>query len=416
MKQGLIGSKLKQSYSKYIHEKINHLHYSLKEIKEDELKDLIEKKEYRFLNVTMPYKKEVLPFLDNKSPQVISTHSCNLIVNSHGKLNGFNTDYFGFLALLKHYQVDIKKKKILVLGTGGSAYTIKEALRRNGAGLVLMVTRDINKTSRYIITYEEAMKQKNAQLIVNCSPRDMYPEDQEPLIDIKSFPKLEGIVDIIYNPFRTHLVVNGLLNNIPSYGGLYMLTSQAIKSQELYYHQDYSDKYDKIYKLTRLKYVNIVLIGMTGAGKSTAGRRLAKILHKDFYDVDNEIKKTLKKSINKIFEEDGEEVFRDTETEIIRKLSSLQGAVISLGGGAIKREENMALAMRNSIIILLNRDIELIKANPNVVKTRPLISSQESIDKLYQERKDKYLKYADIVINNNDSQGKTLNLIMRELL
>ena len=161
---------------------------------------------------------------------------------------------------------------------------------------------------------------------------------------------------------------------------------------------------------------DIYFFGMPGAGKSTAGRRLAKILHKDFYDVDNEIKKTLKKSINKIFEEDGEEVFRDTETEIIRKLSSLQGAVISLGGGAIKREENMALAMRNSIIILLNRDIELIKANPNIVKTRPLISSQKSIDKIYQERKDKYLKYADIVINNNDSQGKTLNLIMRELL
>ncbi len=396
MQYGLIGEKLGHSFSKIIHEKLADYTYDLHPLPKQELASFLEKKEFRAINVTIPYKIAVMPYLYEIDQRAQAVGSVNTIVNRNGNLYGYNTDFGGFLYLLKHNNIDVKNKKVLVLGKGGASKAIIAVLHYLQAKQIITV---YYKQSNDAITYEQCQKLHNdADVIINTTPVGMYPNLDGCPIDLEHYTNCNAVVDIIYNPIKTKLLLEAQKHNMIAVGGLEMLIAQAKYAVEIFLNTSIPEyKIDDIYKQMLFEKKNVVLIGMPSSGKTTIGAELAKLLHKDFVDIDAQIVSKIGMPISNYFEQYGENAFREIETEVTKEFAGKNNIVISTGGGCIKKPENMLYLSMNGVILLVERDLSKLI----VGEGRPLSSSINAIEKMYQERFPLYMRYSQKSIQNN---------------
>lgn len=397
MQFGLIGEKLGHSYSKEIHNLIADYRYELREVKKEELGAFMAERDFSGINVTIPYKKSVMDYLDVISDDARKIGAVNTVVNRNGKLYGFNTDFYGLKALLIHNGVSVRNKKVLILGSGGTsdtAYNVVTGLKAKEAIKVSRTKKD------GFVTYDEAASHhSDADVIINATPVGMYPDDDGVPVNIGLFPSLSAVIDAIYHPLRTNLVSDAENRGIKACGGLYMLVAQAVYAAALFENKKpdenlIDDVYGKILNDKR----NIVLIGMPSSGKTTIGKALAARMGKRFADTDELIVGTTGKSIPEIFEKEGEKVFREIEKKVICDIAVNDGTVIATGGGVILDEKNVLALKRNGVIVYLDRKIDNLIATDS----RPLSSNFDDLKKLYDKRKPLYEKYAEITIDDND--------------
>ena len=370
-KYGCIGKKLTHSFSREIHAKLADYTYDLIELTEDEITPFFEKKEFAAVNVTIPYKQTVIPFLDSVSDVAKRIGAVNTIVNRDGKLYGYNTDYYGMKALIERAGIDLTGKKVLVLGTGGTSKTARVVAADLGAAQILIVSR---RESAEHIKYEQAARTHgDTDVIINTTPSGMYPDCESKPIDLSAFPRLDGVIDAVYNPLRTNLVQDARERGIKTEGGLYMLVMQAVVAVEHFLDTSIErDVADRVYASICSAKENIVLTGMPGSGKSTVGK-LLNIEGFELIDTDTEVEKRCGCPIRELIEAKGESYFRDLETEVIREVSSKGCRIISTGGGAILREENVRCLKRNGTLFFLNADLSRLQATDD----RPLSDTQE---------------------------------------
>ena len=391
-KYGCIGKKLTHSFSKEIHAKLADYDYELIELSEQEIKPFFEKKDFHAINVTIPYKETVIPYLDFISDVAGRIGAVNTIVNKDGNLYGYNTDYYGMTALIQKIGINLKDKKVLVLGTGGTSKTAQVVAKDLGASDVLVVSRTKKENC---ITYDEATDEHiNADVIINTTPSGMYPDCDSRPIDISAFKCLKGVVDAVYNPLATNLISDARKKGIKAEGGLYMLVMQAVVAVEKFLDIKIpQETADTVFRTIYASKENIVLTGMPASGKTTVGK-LLKIDGFEFVDTDEEIEKRCECTIKELIATKGETYFRDIETEVIRDVSSKGSRVISTGGGAILREENVNYLKRNGKLFFINASLERLHATDN----RPLSDTYEKLKKLYSERLEIYQSTADVVV------------------
>ena len=390
---GCIGEHLPHSFSREIHGEIGSYAYELKELTPEELPAFMAARSFHGINVTIPYKQAVIPFLDEIDETARAIGAVNTVVNRNGKLYGFNTDLDGLTRLIRRIGLDLSGKKVLIPGTGGTSRTAAFAAEQLGAREI----RKISRTGRDgSLTYEEALRDHtDAEIILNTTPCGMYPEPDAQPLPLEPFHRLEGVADVIYNPLRTRLVLDARSRGIPAEGGLYMLVAQAVRASEHFLDTAYPDGLtDRIYEQILRQKENIVLIGMPGSGKSAVGRILAEKTGRSLADTDQLITEKAGKPIPDIFRENGEPAFRDLESEIIRALSKQGGQIISTGGGAVLRPENVTALRQNGRLFWLDRDPEALVPTDD----RPLADTAEKMKQLYRVREPVYRAAADEII------------------
>ncbi len=408
MEYGLIGEKLGHSFSREIHKRLCGYDYELRELRPDEVEEFLAKREFRGINVTIPYKETVIPYLDEIDEAARQIGAVNTVVNRGGKLFGYNTDYTGMRELMLREGIDPAGKKVLVLGSGGTSKTAMTVAKSLGAETILRVSRTKRDNC---ITYEEARKiHSDAQIIINTTPVGMYPNGDACPIDIEAFPNLTGVVDAIYNPLRTKLVLAAKARGITAAGGLYMLVGQAAAAAE-HFTGEKGDPADveRVYRELLSEKENLILTGMPGVGKTTIGKILAKRLGREFVDCDDVIVGKAGCDIPTIFAEQGEKAFRDLETEVIRALSATGGKVIAPGGGAILRPENVAALKSNGRIIFLDRPLSSITATEG----RPLSANREALEARYRERYPIYCATCDAHVEIDGTVGETADAVFK---
>ena len=407
-KYGCIGKTLTHSFSKEIHSKLADYDYELIELAEDEIKLFFRQRDFEAINVTMPYKQTVIPYLDFVSSIADRIGAVNTIVNKNGKLYGYNTDYYGMKALIEKIGINMQGKKVLVLGTGGTSKTACVVSQDMGASEVLSVSRSKRENS---ITYEEAVTiHSDADVIINTTPSGMFPDCHSKPIEISDFKCLKGVVDAVYNPLSTNLVLDAKRNGIKAEGGLFMLVMQAVVAVEKFQDKTIpAETAMEVFKSVLQSKENIVLTGMPGSGKSTVGK-LLKIDGFEFIDTDAEIEKRCGCSIRELISSKGEKNFRDLEADVIREVSKNSCRIISTGGGAILREENVNCLKRNGKLFFINGDIKRLRAT----KDRPLSDSLEKLSKLYEERLEIYKKTADITVPDMDTPQSEAEYILKK--
>ena len=391
-KYGCIGKKLTHSFSKEIHSRLADYEYELIELSEEDIKPFLYKRDFEAINVTIPYKETVIPYLDSVSDISKRIGAVNTIVNKDGKLYGYNTDYYGMKALIEKVGIDLNGKKVLILGTGGTSKTAQVLSKDLGACEIFTVSRSKKENC---ITYEEAITNySDAEVIINTTPSGMYPDCESKPIDISYFNALEGVIDVVYNPLCTNLVLDAKRKGIKAEGGLYMLVMQAVVAVQRFLDISISKSVaDEVFASVLSSKENVVLTGMPGCGKSTIGK-LLDIEGFEFIDTDEEIVKRIGCSIKELIKTKGEKYFRDLETEVIREISSKSSRIISTGGGAILREENVACLKRNGKLFFINADIKRLKETDD----RPLSDTYEKLKNLYSERLGIYQATADVVV------------------
>lgn len=402
---GLIGKSLSHSKSSEIHELFGRYKYSLKNIEKDELREFVQDRKFKGINVTIPYKEESIKYLDEVDSFAKEIGAVNTIVNRDGKLIGYNTDYFGFKYSLESHGISLKDKKILILGSGGASKMVQKFAKDSLAQEVVVISRKTRNN------YESLSKFKDFNVIINATPVGMYPQNMESKIDLSIFKNLDAVVDLIYNPLNTKLILDAKKLNIKTMSGLLMLVAQAFYACELFLDEKFNDKLiDKVYNIIRRDMQNITLIGMPSSGKSTMGKLIAKNLNRDFFDIDELIEKRENKTIPEIFKEHGEKYFRDLETLVLKDVSKKTGVVIATGGGTPLREINRDLILQNSKVIYLDRKLENLET-----KNRPLSKNLEELKKLKGEREPIYSFLSDIKIEVIENKIETLDLIMKKL-
>ncbi len=407
MEYGLIGEHLSHSYSKKIHAAIADYKYELREIKKEELPEFMKLRDFKGINVTIPYKEEVFKYLDEIDENAKKIGAVNTVVNRNGRLYGYNTDYLGMIDCLNKKGINLSGKKVLILGSGGTSKTAKHVAEVLSAGEAYRVSRSGRDNC---ITYEEAYeKHSDAEIIINTTPVGMYPNDGTGLcpVDLSAFKNLSGVFDVIFHPLRTELVTEAEKTGVPAVGGLYMLASQAVYAKAHFLGEDASDAdKEKAYKSVLTDIRNIVLIGMPSSGKTTIGTALAEKLKKQYADTDAIITERIGCSIAEFFAEKGEAEFRKTETEVISELKEGKGLVISTGGGAVLKPENVAALKKNGYLIWLDRSLENLQATED----RPLSKDTEKLKKVYNERYEIYKNAADIRIPADGTASEVLKL------
>ena len=403
MKFGLLGRKLGHSYSPMIFDLMGGYRYDLFEREPDCIEDLLRKGDFDGLNVTIPYKKEVLQYLDEIDPLALRLGAVNTIVKKDGKLFGYNSDYYGFLSLVQRTGIEPPTKKVLVLGSGGASVTVRAVLEDLGAQVVLISRSGEDN-------YTNLDRHRDAALIVNTTPVGMYPHNGSAPLSLEGFTALEGVLDLIYNPARTQLLMECEKYGIPGFNGLWMLVAQAKHSAQWFLDRELPESLvSDIHQKLRDKMENIALVGMAGCGKSTVGRALAKETGKKFVDADAEVEDLAGKTIPEIFAQEGEEMFRRMETTVLAELGMESGLVIATGGGCVTREENYPLLHQNSRIIWLDRCPARLptEGRPLSQKTHPA--------QLYEMRKPLYKAFADATVDNNGTKGETVTEILNLL-
>lgn len=403
MKCGLLGRKLGHSYSPQIHTYLGSYSYDLFEKEPEEVEAFLKNGDFQAINVTIPYKKTVMPYCTLTATAKYMGSVNTVIRQKDGTLLGHNTDYFGFTSMIKRSGLQPKGKKCLVLGSGGASVTAVAVLKEMGANVVVISRSGENN-------YDNLHLHADASIICNTTPVGMYPNTGTAPIDLTRFPKLEGVLDMIYNPTRTQLLLDAQKLGLVNCNGLWMLVAQAKEAAEWFLGEKLPDDLiESVYQKMRLQMENICLIGMPGCGKTTIGKLLAEATNKQFLDADNELVETYKKEIPAIFAEEGETGFREKETAVLSTLGKRSGLVIATGGGCVTREENYPLLHQNGTIVWLQRDLSLLPTDG-----RPL-SQANPLSVLYEQRKARYEAFADLVIDNNQSSDKTVQDILRKL-
>lgn len=408
MRYGLIGEKLGHSFSKIIHEQLADYTYDLIPLSKDELHDFMQKREFAAINVTIPYKETVIPYLDQIDDAAKKIGAVNTIVNRAGRLYGYNTDYFGFRYMLERHKIYVKNKKILILGNGGAAKAVHAVVEDMGASEILNV---YYKNAPQTISYDTCYsKHKDAHVIINTTPVGMYPNIGKSPIQLSKFSNLEAVVDVIYNPLRTYFVLEGQSLGCIGIGGLEMLVAQAKYAVEIFLDTKIADeRIDPIVQKIAKSRNNIVLIGMSGSGKSTIGPEVAKQLGKKFVDTDACILEKIKMPISDYFAKYGENAFRDVEQAVIEELAGQNNFVISTGGGVIVRPENILQLKQNGYIFWLRRDPALLESGNG----RPLVPNAEAALQLYQTRLPLYTAAAEAVIDNDTDIADVVASVMK---
>lgn len=401
MKCGLLGEKLGHSYSPEIHKHYGSYSYSLFEKSPEALQSFLQSDLFDGLNVTIPYKKAVIPYCSRLTEQAQKLGAVNTIVrNADGTLTGHNTDYFGFQSMLKHSGLDPADKKVLVLGSGGASNTVCAVLQELGANVVVISRSGENN-------YENLHIHHDCAIIVNTTPVGMFPKTGVSPIDLAQFNKLEGVLDVIYNPSRTQLLLDAEKRNIKTENGLWMLVAQAKESAEWFTGTSIPDhQIETIYQHLKNQMENIVLIGMPGCGKSTIGKILAEKLNRNFMDADCCIEQSAKLTIPQIFEVHGEDGFRKIETQVLCELGKKSGQIIATGGGCVTRQENYPYLHQNGTIIWIKRPLDALPTDG-----RPL-SQTNSLEKIYEARKPMYQAFSDYEVENQNTPEETANAII----
>ncbi|MCI7020439.1 MAG: shikimate kinase [Clostridiales bacterium] len=404
MKCGLLGRKLGHSYSPQIHSLLGKYSYDLFEKEPEQLAAFLKGGDFTGINVTIPYKKDVIPYLDALSPAAQKIGSVNTIVRrADGSLFGHNSDYFGFVSLVKHSGIPVEGRKVLVLGSGGTSNMVVTALRDLSAVPIVISRSGENN-------YDNLERHADASVIVNTTPVGMYPNTGISPIDLRLFPKLEGVLDVVYNPAKTKLLLDAEALGIPNANGLWMLVAQAKEASEYFTGKKLSDEViGKIHRTLSHQMKNLILIGMPGCGKSTIGAALAQRLGRKFVDADEEVVKSAGKSIPEIFAQDGEEAFRQWETAALNSLGKQSGLVIATGGGCVTQNRNFAALHQNGYIIWLERDLTLLPTDG-----RPL-SQSNRLEEMYKLRKPMYEAFADIRVENAGNPEQTVKEILSQL-
>ena len=393
MEYGLLGEKLGHSFSPQIHRALAGYDYVLLPTPPEAVEPLLRGRDFRGLNVTIPYKRTVIPLCDEVEPRAAAIGAVNTIVNRNGRLMGYNTDIDGLIYLARRAGVDMAGRKVVILGSGGTSHTAQAAAKALGAGEIVVISRHAD-----------------AQVLINTTPVGMYPNCGQAAVDLSAFPRLTGVLDVVYNPLRTALILAAEERGIPCSGGLPMLVAQAWRAAERFTGEDIPEsRVEAVLRELTAAQRNVVLIGMPGCGKTTVGQALARRLGKDFVDVDEEIVREAGCSIPEIFAREGEEGFRRRESQTVRAAGSRTGCVISTGGGVVTWRENRDPLRQNGKIFHLLRDLSLLPA-----AGRP-ISQSTPAEELWRRRAPLYAAFADAVIDNNGTLDNTLAQIERVL-
>lgn len=402
---GLLGRKLGHSYSPQIHRELSCYEYKLYEKEPEELEAFLKSGTFDGLNVTIPYKKTVMAYLDEISPEAAAIGSVNTIVNRGGKLTGYNTDAFGFSWLLQKSGVEAAGRKALVFGSGGASVTVCHVLKSLGADPVVVISRTGENN------YENLDRHLDAKLLINATPLGMYPNNGESPVDLTRFSALDGVLDVVYNPARTALMLQAEQLGIPHASGLSMLVAQAKKACEYFTGNPVPDaEIDRIERLLSRQMENIILIGMPGCGKSSVGKALAAVLNRTFLDADEEIVRRADCSIPEIFAAQGEAGFRRAESAVLADLGKQSGIVLATGGGCVTRPENYPSLHQNGCIVWLTRDLSLLPTDG-----RPM-SQANPLEALWEKRKALYEQFSDVKISNDRTISECVNAIEEALV
>jgi len=401
MRCGLLGEKLGHSYSPQIHSYLGEYTYDLYEKTPDELESFLKSGSFTGLNVTIPYKKAVIPYCDELSDRAKALGAVNTIVKrSDGTLIGHNTDFFGFRSMTERSGLMVAGKKVLVLGSGGASATAEAVLAELGAHVTVISRSGENN-------YQNLYLHADASVIVNATPVGMYPDTGRSLIDLAQFPALEGVLDLIYNPARTKLLMDAEERGLKTENGLWMLVAQAKESAEWFTGKPINDTcIGQIHKALRAQMENIILIGMPGSGKSTIGTMLAEKRHMCFVDADTAITEYIGKPIPEIFAQSGENGFRAVETKVLSELGKKSGLVIATGGGCVTRDENYPLLHQNGTLFWLQRDLKKLPTSG-----RPL-SQPGKLEEMFEVRRPIYERFSDHTVDNNASLTDAVNTII----
>lgn len=404
MNCGLLGGKLGHSYSPQIHSYFGDYSYDLFEKAPNELEDFLKHGDFAGLNVTIPYKKDVIPYCDALSPVAKQLGAVNTIVRRQdGTLIGHNSDLFGFSSMVKRSGIAVSGKKVLILGSGGASNTAVFALKEMGANVVVISRSGENH-------YNNLHRHADASVIINTTPVGMYPHVGVSPVSLTHFPMLEGVLDVIYNPGKTQLLLDAEKLGIPCFNGLWMLVAQAVESAQWFTGKPISESLiPVIYRKLQQQMENIVLIGMPGCGKSTIGMQLAQALNKRFVDADTCIEAAAGCTIPEIFANGGEDAFRRLESQVLENLGKCSGTVIATGGGCVTRPENYPYLHQNGTIIWIKRELSLLATDG-----RPL-SQNGHLEQMYHTRQPLYQAFADITVENSSSVIDTVNNICHHL-
>ena len=421
---GLLGAKLGHSFSREIHQAIGGYDYELIELTEPELADFLTRKDFAAVNVTIPYKKTVIPYLDEISAEAAAIGAVNCIRNDGGRLVGHNTDFAGLKALAERLDAEkaIRGRKVLILGTGGTSDTAAAVCGCLGAAQIIKVSRRPQPAAApagagkpaEIVSYAEAAKVHNdAAFIINTTPCGTYPQIYRSPLDLSPFAQLEGALDVIYNPLRSELTSEALRRGLRAEGGLYMLVAQAVGASEFFFAKRYDEGLtESIFRKIYRQKSNVVLAGMPASGKTTVASIIAERTGRAVFDTDEMVERKAGLKISEIFSRYGEEYFRDLETQVVREAAVSSGAVIATGGGAILREANVRDLKMNGEIYFLDRDPDLLLPTAD----RPLAKDRQAIRRRYEERYPLYLAAADHKIENDGDAAAAAAAILEEYI
>ena len=400
MEYGLIGSRLGHSYSKIIHEMLCGYRYELHPLPtEAEARAFLAQRPFKAINVTLPYKRLVMEYCSFIDPRAKAIGAVNTVVNRSGLLYGYNTDYLGFAYLCRAHGVELRGKTVLILGTGGTHNTTAAVARDAGAARVLTVSRTPDP-EKGELSYPEAV-QSGAQVVINTTPAGMYPNVGSCPLDVASMPGLEAVLDVVYNPNKTELILRAEEAGVPvAVGGLEMLVAQAVYAAEYFLDRKLPDAQQEIARITaelHRELLNVALVGMPSCGKTTIGQALAQKLGRKFIDLDEEVVKAEGRSIPEIFASEGEAGFRDKETAQIARFGKENRQLLSCGGGAVKRPENLRALHQNGVVLFIDRPLDALTVGGG----RPLSSSPEALRRMEAERRPLYEAAADAVVRND---------------
>lgn len=404
MEYGLLGEKLGHSFSPQIHRDLAGYDYQLLPTPPEAVEDIFARRAFQGLNVTIPYKRTVMPLCDEIDPRAAAIGAVNTVVNQNGRLTGYNTDIDGFLYMARRAGVDMAGKKVVILGSGGTSRTARAAAGELGAREIVTVSRHGEDN------YQNLSRHADAQVLVNTTPVGMYPNWGQSPVSLESFPALEGVLDVVYNPLRTALLLQAEERGLPRSCGLPMLVAQAKRAAELFTGQNIGDsRAEAVLHGLRGQLTSIVLIGMPGCGKTTVGRALAEKLGRTFVDLDEEIVRRAGMSIPEIFAREGEAGFRERESALVREFGERTGLVVSTGGGVVTRRENYIPLKQNGLLLHLRRDPAALPTDG-----RPL-SQATAPEELWRRRAPLYAAFADGEIDNNGTLAGTLEQIEKEM-